>query len=169
MCLQYCSCLYHYTSSQGELLLKPLKFEHIFVAVITFPSFLLCRYFWYQLVAVCVFFKTICESLYRHHFLEHIAQKARVIQELHFLICVKDYSKALWATDPKLCCGFLNPKLWYDWDKLIFSWSIAEILWLEEVMSQTLRGFLHDLKWSASYLINTLHIVNIAPSSYLGV
>ena len=28
----------------GELHLKPTKFKHIF-AVITFPSFLLCRYF----------------------------------------------------------------------------------------------------------------------------
>ena len=37
------------------------KFEHIFVAVITFFPFLLCRYFYYQLVAYCVCFKMICE------------------------------------------------------------------------------------------------------------
>ena len=37
------------------------KFEHIFVAVITFPPFLLCRYFYYQLVAYCVCFKMIYE------------------------------------------------------------------------------------------------------------
>ena len=37
------------------------KFELIFVADITFPPFLLCRYFWYQLVAYCVCFKMICE------------------------------------------------------------------------------------------------------------
>ena len=30
---------------KGELHVKPPKFEHIFVAVITFPLFLLCRYF----------------------------------------------------------------------------------------------------------------------------
>ena len=30
---------------KGGLYLKPLKFEHIFVAVITFPPFLLYRYF----------------------------------------------------------------------------------------------------------------------------
>ena len=33
----------------GGLSLKPPKFEHIFIAVITFPPFLLCWYFWYQL------------------------------------------------------------------------------------------------------------------------
>ena len=37
------------------------KFEHIFVAVITFSHFLLCRYCYYQLVAYCVCFKMICE------------------------------------------------------------------------------------------------------------
>ena len=30
---------------QGGLHLKPLKFEHIFVALITFFLFLLCKYF----------------------------------------------------------------------------------------------------------------------------
>ena len=40
----------------------PTKFEHIFVAVITFPPFLLCRYFYYQLVAYCVCFKMICKT-----------------------------------------------------------------------------------------------------------
>ena len=37
------------------------KFEHIFVAVITLFPFLLCRYFYYQLVAYCVCFKMICK------------------------------------------------------------------------------------------------------------
>ena len=37
------------------------KFENIFVSVITFPPFLLCRYFYYQLDAYCVCFKIICE------------------------------------------------------------------------------------------------------------
>ncbi len=37
------------------------KFEHIFVADITFFPFLLCRYFYYQLVAYCVCFQMICE------------------------------------------------------------------------------------------------------------
>ena len=45
----------------GGLDLKPPKFEHIFVAVITFFPFLLCRYFYYQLVGYCVCFKMICE------------------------------------------------------------------------------------------------------------
>ena len=31
--------------AEGGLHPKPPKFEHIFVAVITFPPFLLCRYF----------------------------------------------------------------------------------------------------------------------------
>ena len=30
---------------KGGLYLKPTKFEHIFVAVITFSLFLLCKYF----------------------------------------------------------------------------------------------------------------------------
>ena len=30
---------------KGDLHLKPPKFEHIFVAVITFSPFLLCKYF----------------------------------------------------------------------------------------------------------------------------
>ena len=58
------------------------KFEHIFVAVITFSPFLLCRYFYYQLVAHCVCFKMICESLYRHLFLEDISKHARVTQKM---------------------------------------------------------------------------------------
>ena len=37
------------------------KFEHIFVAVITFTPFLLCRFFYCQLVAYCVCFQMICE------------------------------------------------------------------------------------------------------------
>ena len=36
------------------------KFEHIFVAAITFSPFLLCRYFYYQHVAYCVCFKMTC-------------------------------------------------------------------------------------------------------------
>ena len=40
---------------------KTPKFEHIFVAATTFSPFLLCRYFYYQLVAYCVCFKMICE------------------------------------------------------------------------------------------------------------
>ena len=46
---------------KGGLDHLPPKFEHIFVAIITFFSFLLCRYFYYQLVAYCVCFKMICE------------------------------------------------------------------------------------------------------------
>ena len=42
----------------GECL---VKFKQIFVAAITFPPFLLCRYFCYQLVAYCVCFQMICE------------------------------------------------------------------------------------------------------------
>ena len=37
------------------------KFEYIYVAVITFFPFLVCRYFYYQLVAYCVCFKMIYE------------------------------------------------------------------------------------------------------------
>ena len=44
---------FRYSPSLGLDHLLP-KFEHIFVAVITFTPFLLCRYFWYQLVAYCV-------------------------------------------------------------------------------------------------------------------
>ena len=45
-----------------DLTILTPKFEHIFVAVITFPPFLLCRYFYYQLVAYCVCFKMICKK-----------------------------------------------------------------------------------------------------------
>ena len=48
-------------NGRGGPHLKPPKSEHIFVAVITFPPFLLCRYFYYQLVPYCVCFKVICE------------------------------------------------------------------------------------------------------------
>ena len=48
--------------SEGGLSHLPPKFEHIFVAVITSPPFLLCRYFYYQLVAYCVCFKMICKK-----------------------------------------------------------------------------------------------------------
>ena len=40
----------------------PPKFKHIFVAVIIFSTFLLCRSFYYQLVAYCVCFKMICKK-----------------------------------------------------------------------------------------------------------
>ena len=38
-------CIYIYMGTWGGLYLKPTKFEHIFVAVITFFLFLLCKYF----------------------------------------------------------------------------------------------------------------------------
>ena len=47
---------------KGVLSHSPPKFEHIFVAVITFHPFLLCRYFYYQLVAYCACFKMICKK-----------------------------------------------------------------------------------------------------------
>ena len=46
----------------GGLYHLPPKFEHIFVAVITFTPILLWRYFYYQLVAYCVCFKMICKK-----------------------------------------------------------------------------------------------------------
>ena len=49
----------NFSSTKGEIHLKPPNFEHIFVAVITFPPFFLYKYFWYQLVAYCVYFKMI--------------------------------------------------------------------------------------------------------------
>ena len=78
------------------------KFEHIFVAVITFSPFLLCKYFWYQLVAYCVCFKMICKCLYRHLFLEDISKHARVTQKWHFLICGRPNSQVPWAPRPKI-------------------------------------------------------------------
>ena len=57
-----CTCSIDCSIIKGVLYLKPPKFEHIFVAVITFSPFLLCRYFWYQLVAYCVCFKMICKK-----------------------------------------------------------------------------------------------------------
>ncbi len=50
-----------YTPQKGGLDHSARKFAHIFVAVITFPPFLLFRYFYYQRVAYCVCFKMICE------------------------------------------------------------------------------------------------------------
>ena len=50
------------------------KFEHIFVAVITFSPFLLCRYFYYHLVAYCVCFKMICEMSLLAPFLRRYIQ-----------------------------------------------------------------------------------------------
>ena len=58
-------CITHWGGEgggRGGLYLKPPKFEHIFVAIITFFPFLLCRYFRYQLVAYCVWFKMICKK-----------------------------------------------------------------------------------------------------------
>ena len=70
------------TDTKGGLDHLLPKFEHIFVAVITFSPFLLCRYFYYQLVAYCVCFKMICERIYRHFFLEDTCKKARVTQKM---------------------------------------------------------------------------------------
>ena len=53
------SCMDMSSFGCGGLYLKPPKFEHISVAVITFFPFLLCKYFLYQLVAYCVCFKMI--------------------------------------------------------------------------------------------------------------
>ena len=52
----------NYPVTKGGLDHLTPKFEHIFVAVITFFPFLLCRYFYYQLVAYCVCFKMICKK-----------------------------------------------------------------------------------------------------------
>ena len=77
--------------SAGRLDLKPQKkWTHIW-AVTTFFPFLLCRYFWYQLVAYCVCFKMI----------EDISKHARVTQK-KILIGGKLYSQAPWPQRPKL-------------------------------------------------------------------
>ena len=46
---------------EGGLSHLPPKFEHI-CSCHNFFSFLLCRYFYYQLVAYCVCFKMICKK-----------------------------------------------------------------------------------------------------------
>ena len=53
------------------------KFEHIFVAVITFFHFLLCRYFYDQLVAYCMSFKMICKISYTDTFLRRYMQTCK--------------------------------------------------------------------------------------------
>ena len=63
-----------YQGGQDHLL---SKFEHIFVAAITFPLFLLCGYFYYQLVAYCVCFKMICEMSLQALFLRRYMQKGK--------------------------------------------------------------------------------------------
>ena len=55
----------------------PPKFEHIFVAVITFSSFLLYRHFYYQLVAYCVCFKMICKNSLYALFLRRYSQTSK--------------------------------------------------------------------------------------------
>ena len=86
----------------GGLYLKPPKFEHIFVAVITFFPFLLCRYFDTSLLLIVCALRWYVKSLYRHLFLEDTCKKARVTQKRHFIICGKNSSKVPWATRPQI-------------------------------------------------------------------
>ena len=48
--------------AKGGLSHFPPKFKNIFVVVITFSPFLLCKSLLYQLVAYCVCFKMICKK-----------------------------------------------------------------------------------------------------------
>ena len=72
--------------------LKPPKFEHIFVAVITFSHFLLCRYFWYQLVSYFVCFKMIGEMSLLAHFLRRCIQRQGSLKKIHLSNCCNDNS-----------------------------------------------------------------------------
>ena len=49
-------------SNKGGRHLKLPKLEQIFVTVITYFSFLLCKYFWYYPIAYCVCFMMICKK-----------------------------------------------------------------------------------------------------------
>ena len=79
--------------------LKPPKFEHIFVAVITFFPFFCANTFDTSLLLIVCAIRWYVKSLYRNLFLVDISKHARVT---HFLICGSHNSKAPWATPPQI-------------------------------------------------------------------
>ena len=88
---------------QSPLLhLKPTKFEHIFVAAITFFPFFCANTFDTSLLLIVCALKWYVKSLYRHLFLEDISKHARVTQKWHFLICGKLYTQAPWTRRAKV-------------------------------------------------------------------
>ena len=68
--------------SKGGLHMKPPKFEHIFVAVITFFPFFCANTFDTTLLLIVCALRCYVKSLYRHLFLEYISKHARVTQEI---------------------------------------------------------------------------------------
>ena len=76
----------------GVLHRKPLKFEHIFVAVITFFSLFYANTFDISLLLVVCALRLYVRCLYRHLFLEDTCKKARVTQEIHYLNCGRNNS-----------------------------------------------------------------------------
>ena len=70
------------SGAQGGLSHFPPKFEHIFVAVITFfPLSSVQKFLLPVLLIVCAL-RLYVKSLYRHFFLEDIAKNARVTQKM---------------------------------------------------------------------------------------
>ena len=62
--------------------LKPPKFEHIFVAVITFPPFFCANTIDTSLLLIVCALRWYVKSLYRHFFLEDISKHASVTQKI---------------------------------------------------------------------------------------
>ena len=65
----------------GGLSHLPPKFEHIFVAVITFPPFFCADTFITSLLLIVCALRYV-KSLYRHFVLEDISKHARVTQKM---------------------------------------------------------------------------------------
>ena len=79
----------------GGIHLKPPKFEHMFVAAITFFPYFCANTFNTSLLLIVCALRWYVKGLYRHLFLEDISKQAGVT---HFLICNSHNSKAPWAT-----------------------------------------------------------------------
>ena len=98
-------------AQRGGLSHFPPKFEHIFVAVITFFPFLLCRYFYYQLVAYCVCFKMICKKSLWALFLRRYSQSRKCHSKKgtsHMPRCL--IPRRLVLQTQNMFCGLLTPK-----------------------------------------------------------
>ena len=63
--------------------MKPPKFEHIFVAFITFSPFFCADIFNVNLLLIVCALREYVKYLYRHVFLEDTSKKARVTKKMH--------------------------------------------------------------------------------------
>ena len=132
--------------TRGGIYLKRPKYEHIFVAVITFPPFFCADTFDNNLLLI-VCAKMICKMSLWAPFLRRSSKKARVTQILHLPNLGKGNSKVPWSTGAQIGLWLAKTRSCDVVVSIILLLKHCWVMVIRKVTSQILRGFLGGWKW----------------------